>query len=136
MRRDEAEVVELYGARYAVPRQDANRAVERAVIGGDWGANSYTTMAEADELARLLGLGPGVRLLDLGAGRGWPGLYLSAQTGCSVVLADLPYDGLRQARARAAGEGLSRAAEVVASAADLPLRPGSVDAIVSTDVLC
>src|SRR5438270_6154188 len=135
MRRDEAQAVEKFAPRYAVPRADVNRTVERAVIGGDWGANGYTTKAQADELIELLRLGPSSRLLDLGAGRGWPGLYLAQRTGCAVVLADLPYEALREARGRAAAEGLGHATAVVASAVDLPLRPRSVDAVVAADVL-
>jgi cyclopropane fatty-acyl-phospholipid synthase-like methyltransferase len=108
-----------------------------AVIGGDWGANGYTTVAQADLLARELGLRPGVRLLDLGAGRGWPGLHLAATTGCQVVLADVPIEGLLAAAARARREKLAaRAAPVAASARGLPFSPAAFDAIVHTDVLC
>jgi cyclopropane fatty-acyl-phospholipid synthase-like methyltransferase len=78
-----------------------------------------------------------VRLLDTGTGQGWPGLYLAASTGCDVVLSDLPVDGLRTALDRATAEGLAaRVHAVASSAAQLPLRPGSVDAVVSSDVLC
>ena len=70
-------------------------------------------------------------------GRGWPGLYLAATTGCRVVVTDLPLEGLRVAADRAAAEGLAtRAATVVAAASGLPFRAGSFDAIVHTDVLC
>lgn len=137
MTRDEAEAQARFRERYAVGRGEVNRRVERAVIGGDWDANSYTTMAQADELGRLLDLGPGKRLLDVGAGRGWPGLYLAAITGCEVLLTDLTVEGLGQAVRRAAAEGLAeRASAVAASAASLPLRPREVDAVVQTDVLC
>jgi hypothetical protein len=50
--------------------------VERMVIGSDFGADGYTTVGQADELARRLELRPGLQLLDLGCGRGRPGLYL------------------------------------------------------------
>jgi cyclopropane fatty-acyl-phospholipid synthase-like methyltransferase len=137
MNRDETEAREVFTARYAPAQQAINLQIERAVIGGDWGANGYTTIAQADEIGRLLELGPGRRLLDVGAGRGWPGLYLAASTGCSVILSDLPVEGLRAGMERATAEGLqSRACALVASARRLPLRPGSLDATVATDVLC
>ena len=137
MNRDEVEVRATFADRYAVERADVNRAVEQAVIGGDWGANGYTTMAQADELAGLLRVEAGQRLLDVGAGRGWPGLYLAASTGCSALLVDLPIEGLRQAQQRADAEGLSdRVSVVVGSASHLPLAPGTVDAVVSSDVFC
>ena len=94
-------------------------------------------MRQADQLAAALRLGPGVRLLDLGAGRGWPGLYLAVRTGCQVVLTDVPLEGLRQAMDRAQAEDVTdRAAAVVSSARALPFRAGTFDAVVHTDVLC
>jgi ubiquinone/menaquinone biosynthesis C-methylase UbiE len=133
----ERETAERFAERYRVAPAEVSRRVELAVIGGDWGANGYTTKAQADLLGRELGLRPGVRLLDLGAGRGWPGLYLAASTGCQVALSDMPIEGLQAAAARARRETLaSRAATVAASARALPFAPAAFDAIVHTDVLC
>jgi SAM-dependent methyltransferase len=87
------------------------------VIGSDFGADGYTTVEQADELARRLELRPGLRLLDLGCGSGWPGLYLAMRTGCQVVLSDVPLDGLRSAKARAVRERLSELDEVDVTAA-------------------
>jgi 2-polyprenyl-3-methyl-5-hydroxy-6-metoxy-1,4-benzoquinol methylase len=135
--RDEHEARELFAEKYGVGRGEANLRIERAVIGGDWGANGYTTMAQADELGAHLELAPGKTLLDVGAGRGWPGLYLAATSGCDVVLSDLPHEGLVLARRRAAAEGMTmRVRYLVASASHLPLRAGGVDAVVASDVLC
>lgn len=137
MSRDEREAQEIFAEKYGVGRGEVNLRIERQVMGGDWGANGYTTMAQADELAAHLDLHPGVRLLDLGAGRGWPGLYFAASSGCEAILADLPVEGLRLAVQRAAAEGLSdRVHVVVSSASHLPLRAGGVDAVVAADVLC
>ena len=128
---------QLFADRYGEDRTGVVRQIEQAVIGGDWGANGYTTMGQADQLAAALRLGPGVRLLDLGAGRGWPGLYLAARTGCQVVLTDVPLEGLRQAMDRAQAEDVTdRATAVVSSARALPFRAGTFDAVVHTDVLC
>jgi ubiquinone/menaquinone biosynthesis C-methylase UbiE len=134
--RDE-EIRTEFADRYGRAQTDATRAIERTVIGGDWGANGFTTIDEADELARSLRLRPGARLLDLGAGRGWPSLYLAARTGCAAVLLDPPIEGLVAAVARAEREDLAdRAPAVVASARSLPLARASFDAVVHTDVLC
>jgi 2-polyprenyl-3-methyl-5-hydroxy-6-metoxy-1,4-benzoquinol methylase len=134
--RDELQARALFQQRYGTAAAPVARRIERRVIGGDWGANGYTTMVQADTLARGLGLSAD-RLLDIGTGRGWPGLYLAARTGCRVVLADLLLDGLRVAANRAAAEGLAARVSVVVSAASgLPFRAGSFDAIIHTDVLC
>ena len=135
--RDELQARALFQQRYGNRPSLTARQIEQRVIGGDWGANGFTTMAQADTLAGGLGLSAADRLLDLGSGRGWPGLYLAARTGCRVVLADLPLEGLRVAADRAAAEGLTARTGVVASAASgLPFRAGSFDAVIHTDVLC
>ena len=112
-------------------------AVEDQALGSDYGSTGYTTRDQADALAVHLHLGPGDRLADIGAGSGWPGLYLATKTGCQVVGTDLPFDGLRRAQLRAASDGLGgRASYVVATGSRQPLRPGSFDAVVHSDVLC
>jgi 2-polyprenyl-3-methyl-5-hydroxy-6-metoxy-1,4-benzoquinol methylase len=135
--RDEQDAATTFSERYDRPASDATRELERLVIGGDFGANGYTTMAQADLMAEWLGLREGHRLLDVGSGRGWPGLYLAKVAGCTVVLTDIPEQGLRVAKERAAIEAMAvRSAAVAASARRLPFKAGSFDAIVHTDVLC
>jgi hypothetical protein len=92
---DELQARALFDARYGIALPPVARRIERRVIGGDWGANGYTTMVQADTLAHGLGLSAADRLLDLGTGRGWPGLYLATTSGCRVVVTDLPLEGLR-----------------------------------------
>ena len=135
--REEREANEHFSQRYGEHRGDVVRRIELAIIGGDWGANGYTTAAQADELAAVLELRAASMVLDVGAGRGWPGLYLAATTGCSVVLTDVPMEGLASARHRSMKEGIDdRAWPVNASARDLPFAAATFDAVVHTDVLC
>lgn len=125
-----------FAERYAVGHSEQMVTIERAVIGGDWGANGYTTMAEADELGDRLQLDASKRLLDVGTGQGWPGLYLSKKTGCELVITDVPIEGLRTAVARASRDDVQPLGAVVSSARRLPFRGGSFDALCHTDVLC
>jgi len=135
--REEHETRQKFGDRYAEDRTDVVRQIERAVIGSEWGVNGYTTVRQADLLAELLHLGPGMRLLDLGSGCGWPGLYLAARTGCQAVLSDVPLEGLRRALARADTEQVAdRVTAVASSARALPFQTASFDAVVHTDMLC
>ena len=114
----------------------AELAVEREVHGVNAGINSYTTVAQADRLAELLDLHPGVRLLDVGAGSGWPGVYLARKAGSEVVLIDVPRAAVRSAAARAIKQGaFSGCGFAVASGTHLPFRRGSFDAVLHTDVL-
>lgn len=133
--RDERAARDEFGTRYAVPLTEAAASIEAKVIGAVWGANGYTTLAQVDEIAARLDLGPGTTLLDMGTGRGWPGLYYASRHGCTVVGTDMPLDGLLAAKRRARDEQ-TRFSPVAAGGRHQPFRPGAFDAIVHTDVLC
>jgi ubiquinone/menaquinone biosynthesis C-methylase UbiE len=121
---------------YAKGLSPAELRVERDVHGINAGITSYTTRAQADTLADVLGLRPGVSLLDVGAGAGWPGVHLAKRTGCRVFLTDVPVDGLRTAAGRAAKQGVfDRCSFAAASGTHPPFRARSFDAVVHTDVL-
>ena len=111
--------------------------IERAVCGCDYGGTSWTTRGEAGRVAELLELGPGKRLLDVGGGAGWPGLYLARTSGCDVTLVDIPEEGMRIAAGRAGADELPGDCWVaVADGGALPFKAGSFDAISHSDVLC
>jgi cyclopropane fatty-acyl-phospholipid synthase-like methyltransferase len=135
--RAEAAIVERFTDRYRGCCAEPVLDMELEVLGTDYGSTGYTTREQADELATRLHLAPGQWLADIGAGAGWPGLYLAATTGCRVVATDLPLIGLRRAQERARRDGLgARTGFLVATGARQPLRPGSFDAVVHTDVMC
>jgi cyclopropane fatty-acyl-phospholipid synthase-like methyltransferase len=127
---------ERFGQRYAASGAGL-RTVELEALGSDYGATGYTTREQADELGRLLELGPGNVLLDIGAGCGWPGLYLATTFGCSVISADPIMEGASAAQDRIGSDGLeSRALALLATGEQLPIRTGSIDAVVHADVMC
>lgn len=122
---------------YARSIEPVMQNIERSVCGCDYGGNSWTTKKQADDLIGLLDLGPDRRLIDLGAGTGWPGLYLAQQTGCPVTLVDLPEIGLQIAEKRARADGIGERAFIYAAdASDLPFDTASFDAISHSDLLC
>jgi len=124
-----------FDARYRIIEEPVMRRIERAMMGSDYGATSYTTRKQADRLVDLLDLGPGKLLLDFGSGAGWPGIHLARSTGCDVVLTDLPLEGLRKADRRMRDEGV-RGAVIAATAASLPIQDQVFDAATSSDVMC
>jgi SAM-dependent methyltransferase len=122
---------------YSISRSDQMRAIAHRACGCDFGALSWTTRAQADQIGEMLRLGPGQRLLDVGAGSGWPGLYLAKTSGCDVALADLPLAGLRMAAEQAARDPPpGRSWLAVADGGRLPFRDGAFDAVSHGDVLC
>lgn len=134
---DEREVQERFAKIYGLGGSEVMLSIERSVCGSDYGATSWTTLDEAGEVAAMLGLRPGRLLLDLGSGSGWPGVYLARESGCDIVMLDLPPVGLRIAMQRAAAERVAGACSaVVADGAAMPLQSGRFDAIFHTDVLC
>ena len=115
----------------------AMRALESEVLGCDFGGTSWTTREQADRIPAALGLEPGSHLLEIGAGTGWPGVYLSGRSGCDVTLLDLPVNSLGYASRRASDENIAkRVSAVAASAAALPFRNAVFTAISHSDVLC
>ncbi|MDO5533524.1 MAG: class I SAM-dependent methyltransferase [Propionibacteriaceae bacterium] len=90
--------------------------------------------ASADWLCRVLALGPGSRVLDLGCG---PGLYAErlARRGATVLGVDASRRSLAHARAVAAAEGLA-ATYVHGNYLDTPLGEGHDAAILIYEDYC
>jgi ubiquinone/menaquinone biosynthesis C-methylase UbiE len=134
---DEKAQMERWSKRYPLGQAKIMLEIERRVCGCDYGGTSWATRQEVEDIAELLELAPGRRLLDIGAGTGWPALYWALRTGCDVVLADVPVAALRVAAQRAAADALSGDCwTVAAEGASLPFPPGSFDSVSHSDVLC
>ena len=133
----ELTLAEQFAEQYRLAQAEVMLEIERSVCGCDYGSTSWATRHEVDEIAGMLGLAQGRRLLDLGAGSGWPALYWARTTGCDVTLVDVPLAGLRIAADRAAVDRPSgRCWFAVAHGAELPFESGKFDAISHSDVLC
>jgi ubiquinone/menaquinone biosynthesis C-methylase UbiE len=134
---EEQLVIEQFARLYPLGQSGVMRKIERAVCGCEYGSTSWTTREEAQKISTALALDRNHRLLDLGAGSGWPGLYFATITGCGVVLVDVPLAGLRIAAERAAIDRVSdRCGVAAADGAALPFQNGCFDTISHSDVLC
>jgi SAM-dependent methyltransferase len=128
---------QVFAESFETSNLPAMLAVERTVLGCDYGGTSWTTRRQAEQITDSLELGPGTRLLDIGAGSGWPGLWLADNGDCHVTLVDLPVNALVKARQRACRDGTESSIDTVAgSGAVLPFRDCSFGAINHSDVLC
>jgi len=75
-------------------------------------------------------------LVDIGCGRGGPGLWVAAHTGAHLTGVDIAASALSAAEERARSLGLSAQAKYLLGSFDsLPLEPGVADAIMSVDAL-
>ena len=132
----QAEILKRFTDRYSLGASSALNALEMEAIGAVVGANGFTTVAQAEQLLDVLSLGTEAWLLDIGAGRGWPSLYLSERSGCRAVITDLPRPAIAAAQNRAGDLGLAgRCHFALASGSPLPFRHVSFDAVVHTDTL-
>jgi len=128
---------EHFDEKYARQRPEAVLGVERGALGTDMGVNGYTTAAEAELLVGHVNLTAGGRLLDLGSGRGWPGLHLATTTGCTLFATDIPLDALRAARANAMDTACAGRTQLLAAdGRHIPFGAGVFDAVTHADVLC
>lgn len=122
---------------YEIGQSPLMLEIERRVRGSDYGATSWTTRAQAEAAAARLGLTTDRCLLELGAGSGWPALFLATVSGCEVVITDLSLSGLRITRTRAVCDGLEDRCRVLAAdGAALPFADRAFDSIHHADVLC
>ena len=123
--------------KYSRLQSGAARQVEREVLGQEVGLNGFTTIEQAEALVEVLELRPGQRLLDVGAGQGWPGHFLAEASGCRLVCTDIPLTGLIAANEILAERGLADRSTIVgASALGLPFTSTTFDAIAHADVFC
>jgi len=133
----QAELTHRFSDKYRYGQTALCQEIERNVFGCVYGATSWTTRDEADAVARRLGRGPDTRLLDVGAGTGWPGIYLAGKTGCQAVCVDLPHEGLQVLRMRAEQDGVSEQIMTVrGNGAALPFSQAGFDAVFHSDVFC
>ena len=122
--------------KYANERGPMVQELVRGALGTEV-ANGYTTDAQADELSDALHLTATSRLLDLGAGRGWPGVRIFARSRCRLVSSDLIFEASATARRQLDDVALTyRPMVLAADGVRLPFRSGIFNAVVHADVLC
>ncbi len=112
----------------------------RAAYGDDYPAevepHSFVTKTDLDRMVHFLAIGPGSILVDLGCGRGGPGLWLARATGADLIGIDLSPTAIEQAAQRIPEFGLDgRARFLHVDLRATGLLAQSCDAAVSVDVV-
>lgn len=134
-RNNQAKSHTFYGSQYTRIYGQLASEIRREAFGEDFGQESWRSPAEQAEIAALLRLGPGARVLDVACGAGGPSLALVEQTGCHLVGIDIVPEGISSATAEAVRRGLAdRARFVVLDGNEpLPFEDGTFDAIACID---
>lgn len=92
-------------------------------------------VALAETMARFAGIGPGMKVLDAGAGIGGASRFLADRFGCEVAALDLSEDYVGTARDLTSIVGLAdRITQQVGSVTDLPFPDGAFDVVWSQNV--
>ena len=126
-----------FAGSYDLSKLPEIKKLEQAALGCDYGGTSWTTRQQVDEIVQAFELGASSRLLDIGAGAGWPGLLLGKLSNCYVTLLDMPLNALSQAAERAAVDCMTEKVSIVAgSGTALPFEDDAFDRISHSDVLC
>lgn len=131
---------EVFEAVFAEPASAVAQRVWRGVYGPEYpdgveprSCVSRSELARICTEVRLDGTG---HLVDVGCGRGGPGLWVAAHSGARLTGVDIAASALVAAERRAQLLGLAnRAKYLLGSFESLPLASGLVDAVMSVDAL-
>lgn len=129
---------DLYVSSYGNYTLKVYREVRLATYGEDFGQTSWVTTEESSEIPRLLGLGPGVSVLEIGCGSGVYALHLAESWSCRITGVDLNREGIRNAKrlAREKKPGGKASFQRCDVSRGLPFADESFAAVFANDVLC
>lgn len=116
------------------------QSIYRDVYGQDYPAEAdpfgFVTVTDLRMLASTLARSTVTRMIDVGCGRGGPGLWIARELGVSLVGIDIIAEAITAATQRAASFGMSSRADFyVASVTNTGLPTASLDGAVSIDAL-
>lgn len=131
---------QVFTEAFAGPPSAVQARVWREVYGPEYPHElepySYVTRSELAHFVEQLALGEADTLLDLGCGRGGPGLWVAATTGASMLGVDISPTALADAKARAQALGLGARAEfALGDFCAIPAADGSAQGVMSVDAL-
>ena len=131
--------VEVFTREFEQPESAVLAGIGADVLGDEYPAelapHSYTTRSELQFMAHALAVGGGDVLVDIGCGRGGPGLWVAATTGACYVGVDIAVSALDAVATGRIARLSMRVRTVEGSFDSLPLDDGEADAVMSIDSL-
>jgi SAM-dependent methyltransferase len=136
----QAQLVARFEKTFTGPASAVRARIWQQVYGPEYPRSadpfSYLSMTELRRFARELRVSSGQTLVDVGCGRGGPGLWVAAVTGARLVGVDTDTAALAAAQRRADQAGMaSRAGFHHATFEDTGMRSSSAHAVMSIDAL-
>jgi ubiquinone/menaquinone biosynthesis C-methylase UbiE len=137
---DETSWTEVFTSVFEAPSSAVDARIWAEVYGGEYPAElepySFTTRSELRRIVDELALEPGDLLVDIGCGRGGPGLWVASTTGASLVGVDISPTALDAARLRSAALGLDGSATYAEGSYEaIPVEANSARGVLGIDSL-
>ena len=103
--------VEAYNVYYTgIPKSKTFLRAQRDAYGPDYPEEaeptSFVTKTDLVRIAHFISISSGKTFIDLGCGRGGPGLWVARETGADLIGIDLSPLGVEQAKQRVSDFGL------------------------------
>jgi SAM-dependent methyltransferase len=137
---DETPWTEVFTSVFETPASNVEARIWADVYGDEYPAElepySFTTWSELRLIADALALASADHLIDVGCGRGGPGLWVAATTGASLLGVDISPTALEAGRRRAETVGLGASATYSEGSFDaIPAGIESAQGVLSVDAL-
>jgi SAM-dependent methyltransferase len=137
---DDMSWTEVFTSVFEAPSSAVQARIWAEVYGDEYPAElepySFTTRTELGLIADAIALSPGDLMIDIGCGRGGPGLWVAAATGATLLGVDISPTALAAGRERAAALGLGDRATYAEGSFDaIPADSGSTRGVMSIDAL-
>lgn len=130
----------LFDVIFKKERSESFRDIFREVYGDDYpeeaNPDSFVTITDLRTIAKNLKIGPGKTFIDLGCGRGGPGLWIARETGANYIGIDLSENAIKEAQHRSVNFKIKGIAKFqVGNMHSLNFSENSFDGAISIDVI-
>ena len=121
-------------------KSESFRDIFREVYGDDYpeeaNPDSFVTITDLRTIAKNLNVGRGKTFIDLGCGRGGPGLWIARETGANYVGIDLSENAIKEANRRSEDFKIDSTSKFqVGAIHSLNFPENSFDGAISIDVI-